>query len=640
MSERDDQKFQVQQATDIVRLVGEDIALKPKGKEFVGLCAFHEDRNPSMCIVPQKQIYHCFVCGAGGDVFSWMMNYHKMSFPQALEHLAQRAGITLEQFTPRDKSEGPSQRELLLEANESAVRFFRAMLAHPEQGRAAREYLDKRGISAEMLEAFQIGYAPDTWDSLTNIIREKGKSLEVFHKAGLVHERDKGGYYDAMRHRIIFPISGKLGQTIAFGGRRMREEDNPKYLNSPDTLLFKKSTVLYGLAQARKHIIAAGTAVIVEGYTDVIAAHQADRRNALATLGTALTREHTEELRHYAHRVVLIFDGDEAGMMAADRAVEIFLTGSMDVAIAVLPGGADPAELLANEDGVAQWDAAVEDAVDAIDYQYDRFRKRIESTDSITAREKAAKEYLEKLSTLGLGRTGPIRRGLVVQRVARLLGLTEKQVESMIASPPPQAARSLARPTPPPPTPIIDEEEIPVEPAEPSPFADDSDGEVDQTPATPRYALAERGVIGCLLREPSAFHQTLDDGRGLDESLTPMDFVTVDARKLYDLMYTWLAEQRELTLGTLVAELASRNEHTLAQLAVRADAEVEARTGGDSEKRLAMVVAEANVLIQRHREGEYRQARQQINDADDRALRELIEHNRSNPNPARIARNH
>ncbi|MEE9212252.1 MAG: DNA primase, partial [Phycisphaeraceae bacterium] len=455
MTVRDDQKLQIQQATDIVRLVGEDLALKPKGREFVCLCPFHDDRRPSMTVVPAKQIFHCFVCGAGGDAFGWLMKYHKMTFPEALRHLADRAGIKLEQRAgPRDQGSAQQEqtdRELIKAANQRALGFFQAMLRHADHGRGAREYLKHRGISGEMVEAFQLGYAPDRWDGLVTTIRDKSWNRRSFELAGLISARPTGqGHYDKLRHRLIFPICDSIGRPIAFGGRvlpggTLEDKNEAKYLNTAETPLFNKSATLYGLHLAKSApggIIGGKTAVIVEGYTDVIAAHQAGARDVVATLGTALTSRHVTELRRYAEKVVLVFDADEAGQKAADRAVEVFLAGALDVAIAVLPDGRDPAELLATENGRQRWQDVIDIAADALTYQFERVRRQMEAATTVTGRQRLVEEYLRKLAGLGLARMGIIRRSLVIQRLAELLHLPEANLVGLLKRLAPAAGRT------------------------------------------------------------------------------------------------------------------------------------------------------------------------------------------------------
>ncbi len=434
MPSRDDQKLEIQQATDIVRLVGEHVALKARGKEFLGLCPFHDDKNPSLNVSPVKQIYKCFSCGAGGDVFSFVQNYHKMTFPEALKFLAERAGIQLvERGRTEEPHHGPTDRQRILDANTRAASFYRALYRHPEHGRLAREYVQKRGINPEMIEAFQIGCAPDRWDGLVTMIGEKAWDRPAFELAGLVSARTNGpGHYDRLRHRLIFPICDSIGRVIAFGGRKLREEDEPKYLNSPETVLFNKSSTLFGLHLAKKSIGDSKTALIVEGYTDVIACHQAGVRNVVATLGTALTAQHVSELRRYCEKVVLVYDGDAAGIKATDRAIEIFLTGDLDVALAILPDELDPAEIFELPDGMARWQGAVAAAMPALEYQFNRLKSQFEEVETVTGRQKLIEGYLQRLGQSGLAQMSALRRAMVVQRLCGLLHMSEQSIQDLL----------------------------------------------------------------------------------------------------------------------------------------------------------------------------------------------------------------
>lgn len=681
MNGRDDID-RVREATDLVRLVGDDIAIKPRGREFVALCPFHEDSNPSMTIVPQKQIYHCFVCKAGGNAFSWMMNYHKMTFRQAMEHLASRAGITLTRL--RDQNhEGPSDRERILDANSAATRFYRALLKHPEHGTVARQYIEQRGISAEMQEQFQIGYAADRWDGLATSIPIKGWNLRAFELAGLVSLRQNGeGHYDRLRHRIIFPICDALGRPIAFGGRKIRPEDEPKYLNSPETAVFNKSATLFGLHLAKQAIIASKAAVIVEGYTDVIACHQAGVRNVVATLGTALTVEHVGALKHYAEKVILIYDADEAGQRASDRALEVFLSGGLDVLIAVLPDQLDPADLLSRENGLEVWHRAVASAAAALDFQFARVRQRFEQSGSIAGREAVAREYLAKLGQLGIHRAGAIRRALILQRVAALLHLPEQQVDRLIRELG-SAARPVVRPAV-----AAAEESAEAPPADPSapehrPPPDELDYLTCQAedsglsdvvlrqsePKIVALAQAERNLIGCLLRNPQWFHQPLNSGYTLDEAITPADVLLPENRRLYAIVHERLAQGMDSSLGSVLADLAARNDQALSRLVIQVDAEVDAASQGDP-SRLAVLINDATEkMMGFHRDQAYLRLRQELvtleagsetsaagtldvesvtgaGTASGEAgvggqeavlLRRVAEHNRT-PNPARILR--
>ncbi len=452
-ADRDRERDRVREATDIVRLVGEHVALKPKGREFVGLCPFHDDHSPSMYVVPAKGIFHCFVCGAGGDVYTFVQRLHKMDFPEAIRYLAERAGIELAPWKPArasgsgsiDDSGGHgagggrvSRRELLA-ANSAACDYFRAILRHAEHGRAAREVVERRGISPEMVEAFALGASADRWDGLSLTIQSKGLPVSAFEQAGLLKRRgasDAGeepgafqsasgtGHYDALRNRLIFPIHDATGRVIAFGGRKIRDEDEPKYLNSPETELFKKSSTLDGLFQASKTIQHERTAIVTEGYTDTIACHQAGLTNAVATLGTALTSGHARVLQRYCDTIVLLFDGDSAGEKAAERAVEVLFASDVDVKIATLGGltdAKDPDELLKREGGLEVLRAAIAQARPILNFRYERLRERLKGP-SLTRR---FDEEIQTLVRLGYAALRPERKRVIQRQLAATWGLSE-----------------------------------------------------------------------------------------------------------------------------------------------------------------------------------------------------------------------
>jgi len=437
---KNDDLERVRHASDIVRVIGEVVALKPKGREYVGLCPFHDDRNPSMTVSPAKQIYKCFVCGSGGDVFNFVRNFHKLEFREALEHLAERGGVQLTPRRPQQTSfhdhhdhgdhAGATLADLR-KANQIAAEFFRAILRHPEHGAIARGVIERRGIAPDMVEAFQVGAAPDRWDGLRVFAESKGMALGALHELGLLKRRENSdGAYDALRHRLIFPIHDQMGRVIAFGGRKIRDEDEPKYLNSPDTRLFHKSKTLYGLYQAAREIQRQRTAIITEGYTDTIACHQGGFANAVATLGTALTRDHAVMLRRLCDSVILLFDGDEAGQRAADRAVEVFFAEDLDVRICALnrfTDAKDPDELLKREDGAEIFRKALEASRDLLDYRFDRMRERLAGK-GLSAMSRGIEEELARLVEMGLNEVHPVRRQLIVKRLASLAGVDEQTI--------------------------------------------------------------------------------------------------------------------------------------------------------------------------------------------------------------------
>ena len=434
--EHDDRQL-VRDASDIVAVVGEHLSLKPKGREYVGLCPFHDDRNPSMCVIPSKQIFHCFVCGTGGDVFTFIQKYHSMGFRESLEFLAQRANIELTKHRPSGGGAGNGGigNKEIISANETASGFFRAILSHPEHGQAARRVIEERGISQAMVERFGIGASPDRWDGLLVTAERKGIDTAVLEQAGLIKARERGdGHYDALRNRLIFPICNQIGRVIGFGGRKINEEDEPKYLNSPETRVFKKSTTLYGINHAARAIQRERTAVIVEGYTDVIACHQAGIEHVVGTLGTALTRGHASVLRRLCDTVVLLFDGDAAGIKAADRAIEVLLGETIDIRVAALAGftdAKDPDELLKQENGAEVFRQVIDGAVDLIKWKFDRLRDELRDAGPARVAQRIGEE-LDRLGELGLGELEPVRRRLMIRQIARAARVEEGVVTSAI----------------------------------------------------------------------------------------------------------------------------------------------------------------------------------------------------------------
>ncbi len=455
-----DDRQRVLDATDLVRLIGEHVTLRAKGREYMGLCPFHDDHKPSMYVVPSKQIYHCFSCGAGGNAFTFVMNYHKMEFRDAIEYLADKGGVKLTPWVPKGGGGGLafsganagsgefvsedssySTRSVLLRANLTARDFFKAVLAHPEHGRGARELLSRRALTPEMIEAFEIGAAPDRWDGLLQTAQKKGLEIQPMIELGLLKTRENGpGCYDGFRDRLIFPIHDQIGRVIGFGGRRLRDKDehgqdikDAKYLNSAESVVFNKSTTLYGLHQAAQEIRRSRVAIITEGYMDTIACHQAGVRNAVAALGTALTPQNAKLLRRLCETVVLLFDGDAAGQKATDRALEALFAEPIDVKIALMSsvggvdGAKDPDELLKQPGGLEKFHTMIGAAEDAMEYRFTRLRARLSGL-GMAAQTRAIQDELARLAELGLANVEPMRQRLIIKRIASLLRIDEETV--------------------------------------------------------------------------------------------------------------------------------------------------------------------------------------------------------------------
>ncbi len=337
---------EIRDTCNIVDIVGESVVLKKAGQNYVGLCPFHTEKTPSFTVSDHKQMYYCFGCGEGGNVFSFLMKHQGLSFPEAVKQLAERYGIQLprREMSPEQKRR-LSERDQMFQLNRLAMEFFRHVLRKDKIGAVARDYLKKRGFSADTATAFNIGYAPPGWDHLLGYVKHKRMPVPLAERVGLVVRRQSGqGHYDRFRGRIIFPICDSGGRVIAFGGRVLND-DLPKYLNSPESEIYSKSRSLYGLDVARHHCRSSEQVYIVEGYFDVIALHQHGIREAVATLGTSLTREHVHAVQGLIGekgRAFLVFDSDEAGIKAARRSVALFEKGFVDARVMVLPPGHDP----------------------------------------------------------------------------------------------------------------------------------------------------------------------------------------------------------------------------------------------------------------------------------------------------------
>jgi len=415
----------VQESVDIVEIVGKYVTLKRSGSSFRGLCPFHEEKTASFHVFPASGRYKCFGCGEGGNVFTFLMRRSNLGFREVLEELAAEEGIELPA-----QAEGPGEAEqrgrrlAALDAVRYAAGFFRAVFLRPA-GEAARAYLEQRGFRAETLDAFEIGFAPDALRGLLDSARKHAISESALFDAGLVRRNERGQLYDMFRGRIIFPIQDLKGRVVGFGARAMGDAQ-PKYLNSPDSILFHKGREMYGLHAARDAARGARRLLVVEGYTDVMACHQAGLREVAAGLGTALTPENARQLRRFRERVILLYDGDEAGRRAAERASEILLAEQVDGAVALLPPGKDPADLLARE-GLEAIEQVVEQARDLWGFRLERALER-HDLKTLEGREKAIAELKEPIARM----VDPIRRDLAFRLLAERVGVDEATLRRQI----------------------------------------------------------------------------------------------------------------------------------------------------------------------------------------------------------------
>jgi DNA primase len=416
----------VQQANSIIDVISEYVSLAKKGREMVGLCPFHEDHRPSMYVNETKQIFKCFACGAGGDVLKFVQMKENLTFPQAIERLAQRAGIELAPSRRPLTSDRPKEADpaLLAKVNDWAARYFANCLADPVRGKSTMDYVTSRAINAESIKTWRLGFSPDLATGLAEAARKKGIPSSLLQAAGLVTAAGQ----DRFVNRLMFAITDVTGRVIGFGGRTLNG-DGAKYVNSPATDLFDKSSCLYGLAQARKGIIDSQTAIVVEGYTDCIMAHQQGCTNVVATLGTSLTSKHGRILRRYAKKVVLLFDGDTAGEAASHRALDICLKERIDIQIATIPGGEDPCEFLAAH-GREGFEQILGKAVDIFAFKWERLMDRFQSDDTLAGRRAAMEEFLQTIATsIWAGQMSVVDRGLVVNRLSAVLGIEGRQLD-------------------------------------------------------------------------------------------------------------------------------------------------------------------------------------------------------------------
>ncbi len=407
-------KEEIKRTVDIVELIGQFVQLKRSGQSYMGLCPFHSEKAPSFTVSPSKQMFHCFGCKKGGDLFAFWMEYHRVAFPQALKDLAEKYHVSLPERDPG----ASGVKEAILRANEAAADFFHRTLVKSAKGKPGREYLERRGIPGEIIGEFRLGYAPEEWDGLARALREKKISAETALQAGLLIPRKTEGHYDRFRNRVMFPIFDMRNQIVGFGGRVL-DQSLPKYLNTPETPVFQKGELLYGLHVAYSRIRESGRVVIVEGYTDVLALIKHGFRGAVATLGTALTRDHLRKLKGYAREAVVLFDSDAAGTAAAMKSLSFFLDEGMPAKVMSLPDGEDP-DTFVNKSGIDAFLSLMERSVPMFDFFIDR--KVAEGGKEIEHRVKVLEDIFPVLAEL----KSPVQRALYVKRLSEKLQVTEK----------------------------------------------------------------------------------------------------------------------------------------------------------------------------------------------------------------------
>ncbi len=415
----------VRAQTDIVGLVSESVKLSAKrgGREFVGLCPFHDDHDPSFCVYPDRQTYRCWVCQEGGDCFTFIMKAESLGFREALEYLARRANLEVPKTFRREQG-GTAERATILNALQWVEGQFQRELLESPRGAGARDYLKGRGFEQRTIDAYKVGYHPEDWEWIQK--RAQGVfDLATLEVAKVVRKRDSGaGFYDEFVGRVVFPICNERGQPVSFSGRVLpgSKIENPKYRNGEESLVFKKSRLLFGLDLARPAIGQRSETLVVEGYTDCMALHQAGFTNVVGTMGTAMTEQQVTLLRRFAPKVVLVYDGDKAGVDAAERAIERLLPQEIDLRIVTLPDGLDPADAI-DQKGAEFFANLIANAPEGWDFKRDILERRY-GRQSVDGKQRIVDEMLRLMANVP-NSIGTIRGGLLIARLAERTGIAE-----------------------------------------------------------------------------------------------------------------------------------------------------------------------------------------------------------------------
>ncbi|MBI3956951.1 MAG: DNA primase [Candidatus Kerfeldbacteria bacterium] len=510
----------IKQRLDLVDLIQGYAKLTQAGSNWKARCPFHTEKTPSFMVSRDKQIWHCFGCGKGGDVFSFVQEIEGMDFAEALRFLAEKAGVELKREDPKQRTE----RTRAFDVNAFAARVYHRLLMSHDAAAEARSYLAKRGVSDDTIRSWQLGYAPESWEGVSRFLRSHGFSDDEIFRAGLTIKRERGtGSYDRFRSRIMFPVQDHLGRIVGFGGRVLGSEE-PKYLNSPQTVIYDKRAVLYGLVQAKNAIKSSQLAVVVEGYMDAISSHQAGVTNVVASSGTALTREQVRLIKRLTPTIALAFDTDVAGQAAALRGIEVAWDEELNVNVIHLPSGKDPDELVRQDP--AAWKQAIAGAKPFMEYVFDRVQATQDLT-IVTGKKQAAKTVLPLLAKIRDG----IEQTHYLQQLATLVRVPEQVLRDRLPATRVAPSAVTGRP----------------EPKKPA-----------AAPPTREQRLAER-LIGLVFRNPAHLDTLIDQ-------LDPALLARTNLLRLYKAMLTFYTENRHLEQTAFVQALG-REDPELAKVA-------------------------------------------------------------------------
>ena len=416
---------EIRSTASIVDMISEYVQLRKRGKNYIGLCPFHNEKTPSFTVSDEKQIFHCFGCHIGGNIFKFLMEYKKISFVEAVQEVAEQLGIPHEYYESAGYEEQQSEQEMLYDINTEAAKYFLNNLLNDDEAENAKVYLQKRNLKQQTIRSFGLGYTLRGWENFVNYAKEKKIDLEKAVTLGLAGRNPEGRYYDRLPGRLIFPIFSPNGRVVAFAGRVLDPNDKGgKYINSPESIIYNKSRVLYGLSFAKDEIRRLNKAIIVEGYMDLISLYQSGVKNVVAVSGTALTDEQVQLLSRYTKDVVLLFDADTAGIKASMRSIEILLKQDMEVKIVSLPQGEDP-DSFVNKFGKDKFEDLLKKAENFIEFQTRYYESQGMFNDSHNTAE-AIRELVKPLALIN----DELKRNLLVKSIARKFNLREKLLEA------------------------------------------------------------------------------------------------------------------------------------------------------------------------------------------------------------------
>ncbi|MEW5799637.1 MAG: DNA primase [Bacteroidota bacterium] len=521
---------QIRNATDIVEYIGSIVRLKKRGKDYLGLCPFHNEKTPSFSVSSSKQMFYCFGCHRGGDVVKFVMEYDKASYVEALETLAERAGIAITRT--EEAYESASETEKLYNIMSFAARTFYNNLTKTTEGEFALDYFRKRGFTGQTITTFGLGYSMKSWDALITKAKEEGIPVETLEKAGLVRKRDDGTYYDAFRGRAMFPIFNTTGRVIAFGARKLYEDDNlGKYINSSETPIYHKSKVLYGLSQAKETIRHRDFVVMVEGYADLISVFQAGTKNIVASSGTALTTEQVQLISRYTKNITLVYDADSAGANAMMRGLDLVLEGGLDVRIVQLPSGEDPDSFVQKNGGEA-FEEFLKKSVSFIDYKANEYQ-RAGKFESPEGRTEAVRGLVQSIAKI----PDQLKRTFFIKEVADKYNLYEStlygELEKMTRRVPERFVTTIRA-----------EEEKEKSAEQPTAIPDD-------------LPLEERELFSAIFEDPREMIPFIF------RDVQPSDFSHPVAQKIALTMLNYFDEHGEIEVNQILAMVENEKERSI-----------------------------------------------------------------------------